>query len=323
MVTEDSEADRLIAALNNLLEGESAKAALVKLGPAAIPSLRRFLLEGRPSTVYQPRRWAVEALGALGAREVLMEYLSLPPSTDPQIEFAEQAVCNAAAREFLRWPDDATVSFLLALAGQRMLPGLVEVFGHLRLTEAIPYLDRALEDDLCRLLAEDALASIGGTARQALILSATTPLPAGDLELPSSLRRRQSALRVLARIGICAEDWPMLRGLLEEEDPEIVTLVCVLAVQSGISEAASPGAARLLSVAGRAPWFLLDDIVDCLRSWYELAKTAIAAEVESRMHAPAAVKIQDQTLRVLLRVQASADRRSLVDEAGRDRVDEP
>jgi hypothetical protein len=93
--------------------------------------------------VYQPRRWAVEALGALGAREVLMEYLSLPPVPDPQVEFAEQAVRNAAVREFLRWPDDATVSFLLALAGRMMLPGLAEVFGQLRLAEAIPYLDRA------------------------------------------------------------------------------------------------------------------------------------------------------------------------------------
>jgi hypothetical protein len=322
MAGPESEAERLTAALNSLLEGESAKAALVELGPAAVPSLRRFLLEGRPSTVYQPRRWAVEALGALGAREVLMEYLALPPVPDPQVEFAEQAVRNAAVREFLRWPDDATVSFLLALAGRMMLPGLAEVFGQLRLAEAIPYLDRALEDDFCRLPAEEALASIGAPARGALILSATTPLPAKDLESPSSLRRRQSVLRVLVQIGVRAEDWPMLRGLLEEEDPEIVTLTCLLAVKSGIAEAAGPGAARLLSIAGRAPWFLLEDIVDCLRSWRESAKSAIAAEVERRMQAPPEVRIQDQTLRVLLRVLASTGR-SPLEKAAREPADEP
>ena len=141
MSAPESEAERLTAALNSLLEGEIAKAALIALGPAAIPALRRFLLEGRPGTVYQPRRWAVEALGALGAREVLMEYLSLPRAPDPQIEFAEEAVRNAAIREFLRWPDAATVSFLLAK--RMMLPALVEVFGQLRVLEAIPYLDRA------------------------------------------------------------------------------------------------------------------------------------------------------------------------------------
>jgi len=323
MVGPESEAERLTAALNSLLEGEIAKAALIALGPPAIPALRRFLLEGRPSTVYQPRRWAVEALGALGAREVLMEYLSLPPAPDPQVEFAEEAVRNAAVREFLRWPDAPTVSLLLALARRMMLPALVEVFGQLRLVEAIPYLDRALEDDFCRLPAEDALASIGEPAREALILSATTPLPAGDLESSSSLRRRQSALRVLVRIGVRPEDWPMLRGLLEEHDPEIVTLTCVLAVQNGISEAARPGVARLLAVAGRAPWVLLEDIVDSLRSWYDLAKTAIATEVERRMQAPPAVRIQDQTLRVLLRVQASAGSRNSVDQAVRERADEP
>lgn len=51
-------------------EAERLVAALIALGEKAIGPLRRFLLEGRPSTVYQPRRWAVQALGGLGDSNV-------------------------------------------------------------------------------------------------------------------------------------------------------------------------------------------------------------------------------------------------------------
>ncbi len=298
----NEEAERLVAALDSLLEGEGAVSALVALGPAAIAPLRRFLLEGRPSTVYQPRRWAVQALGGLGAREVLIEYLTSPAPADPQLRFAEEAVQNAAVREFLRWPDAATAGFLLDLSKGRILSGLVEVFGKLRLVEAIPYLDRALQDDICRLPAEDALIEIGEQARRAVILSATTPLPEKDAETPSSLRRRQSALHVLSCIGILQEDWPSLRGLLQEEDPDIVVRCCELAVAARILNDRETAAARLIAISGTAPWFLQEDLVECLVAWFDAARTAIEAEVSRRMMAPEIDRVRDQCLRLLLRV---------------------
>jgi hypothetical protein len=306
MDTWEEEAERLVAALDSLLEGEDAVAALIALGERAIGPLRRFLLEGRPRTVYQPRRWAVQALGGLGARGVLAEYLSRPVPADPQLRFAENAVQNAAVREFLRWPDAETAALLLDLSASRMLAGLVEVFGKLRLVEAIPYLDRALEDDICRLPAEEALSAIGEPAREALMLSATTSLPAGDAESPSSLLRRRSVIRVLAGIGIRREDWPRLRSLLQEEDAEIVVLACVVAVHSGIPEAKEPGISRLLAVCGTAPWFVLEDVVECLLAWFDAARPAIEGEIERRMSAPLAERVQDQCLRLLLRVRAAA-----------------
>jgi hypothetical protein len=307
------QAERLVAALNSLLEGEGVVTALVALGREAIAPLRRFLLDGRPSTVYQPRRWAVQALGGLGAREVLIEYLYARLPADPQIRFAEEAVQNAAVREFLRWPDAVTADFLVELSKRRMLSGLVEVFGKLRMVEAIPYLDRALEDDVCRLPAVEALVEIGEPARQAVILSAMIPLPGKDAETASSLRRRQSALHALSSIGIRQEDWPGLRGLLQEEDPEIVIRCCVLAVAARILDDREAVVARLIAMAGKAPWFLQEDLVECLVTWFDAARIAIAEEVSRRMMAPEIDRVRDESLRLLLRVsrRAGHDRRCL------------
>ncbi|MCC6362257.1 MAG: hypothetical protein IT165_01965 [Bryobacterales bacterium] len=66
----------LVDGLNSLLDGESAVSALIACGPAAIDPLRRFLLEGQPSGVYQPRRWAVDALAGLGAKDILLEAIT-------------------------------------------------------------------------------------------------------------------------------------------------------------------------------------------------------------------------------------------------------
>jgi len=299
----DEEAEKLVAALNRLIDGETVVPALVALGERAIPPLRRFLLEGRPSTVYQPRRWAVQALGGLGAREVLMEYLAtLEPSADPQIRFAEEAVENAAYRQMARWPSPATVEFLLELSQTRMRPGLVEALGELRVLEAIPYFDRALEDDLCRSAAEQALLAIGPPARNALILSAGVRLPVGHAESASSLRRRRSVLRVLTAIGVEPEDWPRLRTLLEETDAEIVTLTATLAIQAGATGDQETVIERLISVSSYAPWFLLEEITECLLAWWDAARLRVEQEIGRRMAVPEFERVSDQCLRLLWRV---------------------
>ena len=307
----DVQAERLVQALDNLRDGETAVVALVALGARSIDPLRRFLLRGRPGPVYQPRRWAVQALGSLDAKEVLVEYLtSLPHIPDPQVRFAEEVVQNAAVREFVRWPDAETTAFLLDLSRKKKLVGLAEVFGKLRQVEAIPYLDRALEDDCIRQSAEEALIAIGEQAREALILSSTVKLPVNDVEIPSSLRRRQSVLRVLAKIGIRPQDWPKLSPLIWERDPEIVVESCVLAVAAGILDNRETVAARLLAVSERAPWFLEEDIVECLLEWFEAAQPAIEAEIDHLKKLPETDWIRNERLRLLLRVKGRAQPRT-------------
>lgn len=135
----DPEAVRLVKGLNDLMHGESAVAVLVLLGSKAIPPLRQFLLEGRPSTVYHPRRWAVSALGELGAADVLVEYLkSRRPISDPQVRFGEDAVRDAAIRELAAQANENVVRFLLDFSKSEMLPSLAEAFGKLQCVEAPP-----------------------------------------------------------------------------------------------------------------------------------------------------------------------------------------
>lgn len=300
------EAERLVRALESLRDGEGAVTALVALGPPAVPPLRDFLLHGRPGTVFQPRQWAVLALGGLGARGVLMDYLVSPPPADPQIRFAEEAVRNTAVREFRRWPDAITRRFLLDLSETQMLAALAEIFGQMRTVEAIPFLDRALEDDVCRPAAEEALLALGAAARGPLIASAAIRLPSAETETPSSLRRRQSVLRVLKDTGIEVRDWPRLRPLLDEPDPEIAVGACVLAVRCGARDDAGAVVERLIGIAGCAPWFLLEDIASCLLAWRDEARSRMEAEIARRMRAPEAGRVQDQTLRLLLRVKRRA-----------------
>jgi len=155
---------------------------------------------------------------------------------------------------------------------------------------------------MCRLQAEEALIEIGEQARQAIILSSTTHLPDKDTETPSSLRRRQSTLHVLSSIGIRQGDWPSLRGLLQEEDPEIVVRCCELAVNGGILDDREAVIARLIAISCKAPWFLQEEIVECLLAWIDAARPAIDAEVGRRLMAPEIDRVRDQCLRLLLRV---------------------
>jgi len=296
---------RLLACLQSLVDGPSAIEELAACGPRAIPPLREFLLSGRVTSVPQPRMWAVEALARLDARDVLIEYLQAPSRVaDPQLLFAEDAVRSTAGRRLSAWRDDETFEILLELCRKRSNPGAIESLAGFERAEAIPCLDRALEDDMCRSAAEDGLRKLGPKARSALLVSAVTPLPNADEETPSSLCRRRSILRLLTEIGVDRQNWAALRPLLAERDPELLCRIAQIASSVGDDPGDRASAAGdLVSSLARLPWFVWKEAEEALVALAPESVPPIDAEVSRRLSNPPVTRAGDEILRMLLRLK--------------------
>jgi hypothetical protein len=300
-----AEIDRLIRRLESLYKGEETVELLVALGQAAVAPLSEFLLMGKPSKVFQPRLWAVQALARLQAKEDLIAYLFREREiSDPEASFGEEAVASAAARCLAAWPDEDTYHLLVQLSERRLLNGLIEALAQFQTRETIPYLARALEDDFYRPAAEEAFLELGTLARDALVQEAVTPLPDSALETPASLKRRRSAVRLLNSIGISAAPWQILRGLIQESDAELVVEAAKLGVRAASKEDRVLMARRLIKLLASTSWDLLTDIEETL--------VALKDEAASEMEKEIARCLEPLRLRALLRVkrrwdQVSAD----------------
>ncbi len=302
--TEGTSISHLIERLNSLLEGEEAVAALVACGQRAIGPLRQFLMEGRPSGIYHPRRWAVNALTGLEAKDVLLEYLrSDRPIPDAVARMGEAAVQNAAAAALQQWPSDEVFEVLTGILRRRPLPGAVQTLGELGRTEAAPYVIAALEDDVCRATAEEALRQMGKAAVPELILAALNPRPDREQESPSSLLRRSSAARLLAEIGVSQEAWTRLKPLVNEAAPAILIAAARLARRAGAEADKEAIAVRLVAAISEADWYFRDEIGDVLVEIYDSARPIIEREIAKRLDLPFEKRVFDPVLRTLLRVK--------------------
>ncbi len=294
---------QLIRKLDSLLEGEQAAAALVSFGPAAVGPLRRFLMEGRPSGIYQPRRWAVQALAGLEAKDVLLEYLrSDRPIPDAVARMGEEAVQNAAAAALKEWPGEDVYEVLIGILQRRHLAGAVATLGELRRTEAIPFIIAALEDDVCRADAENALRQIGRAAVPELMLAALEPRPDREEETPSSLQIRSSAARLLAEIGVSEEQWMELRPLINETLPAILVSAARMASRAGDKAGIEAIVVRLIRAIGDADWYFRDEISDVLVEIYGVARPIVEREIAMRNSLPLEKRVLDPVLRTLLHV---------------------
>ena len=304
----EAEIERLVQKLNSLQEGESAVGTLIAYGQAAIPALRRFLLEGRPGVVYQPRRWAVEALAGIGARSVLIEYLKQKRSiADAAVRFGEEPVENAAARALAaRWQDEDTFQTLLEMSRRRAQLGFVEALARFRRAEAIPYFLHALEDDICRSSAEDALRAVGPTAIPALVESALTRLPSAEEERPSSARRRAGILELLSEMDLTQQTWQSLGPLIDDSHGGVVIAASKIAARMGDRQERMAAACRLLEVLPSADWYAAEEIGDCLKNLYDDAREILEAELARRDSRPDEQRVMDRALRTLLRVKRLA-----------------
>lgn len=280
----DAAPGTLIERLQALYDADRATLELIALGRPAIPFLAKFLCRREPSGLYQPRVHAVAALSALGAEDMLLEFLRNAPRvdiSDPVERTGEDAVINAAARALAHRRDDAVFSALIDIAAWKSLPSVVEALGEMRRKSTIPYLISGLASDFCRSAAEIALAKLGAAARPALIELASLPIPSAEGETASSVRTRRSAVRVLREVGLTAEQWSVLRALIWEPDEWLSALACSIGLDPGRPPCDREAAIhRILQLLHSPDWLLTIEIEDWLLQNYEISSRVVAAAIE-------------------------------------------
>lgn len=271
-----------VARLQSLHESDRAVLELIAGGERNLPGLRDFLLNGRLTSVFQPRLNAVNAIAGIGGKDILIEYLKSPLRTgDPVIRLGEEAVRSSAVRELSRWPAEEVADAIMDSIRKHLTPGACDAAGRLRLISAAPYLVDALADDICRLPAMDALRSMFPEVKPLLI---ETALRFAQLRFPDSptlLRRAQAALRILSEVELSEADAVSLSPLVAANDSEIavcVSRILITRIQDHRQEIASV----LVRNLGRAPWFLRDEIRELLDSCGVHALPALDFEIEMR-----------------------------------------
>jgi hypothetical protein len=305
----DEEIEALVQSLNSLHEGELGVDMLAACGERAIAPLRRFLLHGKPSGIFQPRQRAVKALAELGAKEVLLDYLAFDEQiADPVAAHGEEAVKSTAARALGAWHTEDVYQALLRTLRRRRLLGAIEALGEFPgRPEAVPDLVAALEDDFCRSSAEEVLRNLGDVAHFAFIDAARTPNPSGAHETPSSRSRRRSALRLLESLRLLIEDWRKVAALLHDSDPEIAARAGAIALSLADRRNKELAIKRMIEVLPASDWLLQGEIQGWLEKYLDVALPSINAEIRRRLAASASVQAADSILRLLLAVRRKKD----------------
>ena len=238
MAVEPAEKERIgraLTQLNGLWGAERAVMDLLEIGHPAAPQLREFAAARDPSGIFLPRCEAVGVLGALGAKEVLLELLSHPRDvTNPIEQTGEDAVLNACAQCLEKWPDEEVFRYLLAAGRRKPLAGIVQALGNYARFEAIPVYDAALAEDFSRPAAEDAFRKLGPAAMQQLINLSKLRLPAENAESELNKRRRRSTLKLLAEFPNIGEYLEPLRILTVDSDPAVAALACSICRSDGL-----------------------------------------------------------------------------------------
>jgi hypothetical protein len=303
----DEEIESLVKGLESLQGGPMTSAALVGCGPRAIPPLRSFLLEGRPRGIFQPRQLAVETLAQLGAKDVLLEYLSTPMAIkDAVVRQGEDAVRSTAARELARWQTEEVFECLQRVGLEHLLPGVVEALGTFGRTETMLYFLWALGDGVCRSYAEDAIRGLGEAAHPLLMEAAGSPSPSAEEESPASLQRRRWVLRILSDLKMSENDWARLRELLEENDPDIAITTARIALAIAPTPDKRRAVHRLIEMLPRAGWFLQTEARAALAEHFAFAKGAVENEITRRMASGKKEQALDVVLRLLINLRSQA-----------------
>jgi hypothetical protein len=185
-------------------------------------------------------------------------------------------VINAAALALVGWHDDRVFAALLRLTKDRpSRAGVIEALGEFRRPEALPALIEALAEDFSREAAEAAIRKLGVEARPALVRASTLRLPSQDYKSETSLRRRRSALRLLAEIGVPQTTWHCFGPLLGDRDIRIALLACKICLDLGKAAEKQTAVRRLIELLVAADSISRGEIEDVLVEHFDVAKTIV------------------------------------------------
>lgn len=303
--------DRVLrAAVTRLLslhEGEKGVLEVVGCGRRALPVLRELLFQREPSGLYQPRCHVVDALASLGAHDILIAFLeNRREISDPVEATGEEAVINAAARALRGHCNEHVFAMLLALVEAHQLSGPIEVLGASRRTEALPAIVAALDDDVARPAAEDAIRRFGGLAVPLLLRVIRRPASRPQDEPESSRRKRRSALALVIELGASAEVPPEVRkGLMDENDDALSLLGCRLALVRGPERERQAAARRLIDRLEHSSSLLRKEIEDLLVGNGDVAGVVAQAVLSGLPPQPEYdYSAHGEAVRTLLRVKA-------------------
>lgn len=265
-----------IGRLKSFRDNDLSILSVIACGKEAIPELRNMLFEREPSGLYQARCRAVKALEGLGAFDVLIEFLEIERTIcDPVERVGEDAVINAAALAIADVREQHVFELLMRLAKRSGLTGVIAALGRFGRVEAIPVLVNALEEDTSRLSAETALRKIGEPARAALLRTVSRSQPSGEREGESSARRRRSALKLLAEMGVSRDAWPSIRPLIYEADAKIALLACEICLNHAANQDHSSCVRRLIDLLASEDWMLRQEIEACLIAHFDSTREVI------------------------------------------------
>lgn len=239
-----------LARLKSARDGDRGVLDAVACGPRAIPALTDLLFSRDSAGLSHARLRAAEALSHLGAREVLIDFLDAPHEmADPVEQVGEDEAVSAVARTLGETGEERAFNLLLRLARDRILPGVIAALGRSQRREAIPELLRALGEDEARGEAEQALKGFGEAAIPALLVVAARAPDGETPERESDLRRRRSALEILAEIGVPPALWPVIRHLTIHHDGRIAAATCAIALRTAPQPERNRAFSRLSALA--------------------------------------------------------------------------
>ena len=300
--------ERAVAELKSFRNGDLGVVHVIACGESAISALRAMLFEREPSGLYQARCRAVEALAALGAHNVLIEFLEAERTiTDPVERVGEDAVINAAGLALANAREHHVFELLLRLARRSALTGIIGALGAFENAEAVPALIDALEEDASRLTAEAALRKLGPPARAALLLTVNVKVPSGGRESESSARRRRSALGLLTDMDRSRAVWQALRHLVHDADSKVAALACEIGLTRARASERPGLVRRLIEMLAHEDWILREQIAGCLIAHFDSAREVIIRHLSEipRLGQDAAANRQTET--ILRRVIACAE----------------